>query len=158
MRLERLLLRAASRRSPLRGSLRLATSSLDCTQKLAPSRIMANLIALFYNWWNLYVRFFDEHHHREAITSRPALMQGVARQVQSSGQRTMKVSLLHENSEQIAELVSRTSKQLHHMKAITERWSVTQRWTLLLTRVLRRWLGGKWLPDLPDDAKLLLSG
>ena len=128
------------------------------TQQLAPSRIMANLIALFYNWWNLYARFFDEHHHREAITSRPALMQGVARQVQSSGQRTMKVSLLHENSEQIAELVSHTSKQLHHMKAITERWSAEQKWSLLLTRLLRRWLGGKWLQGPPPEAITLLSG
>lgn len=128
------------------------------TQKLAPSRIMANLIALFYNWWNLYARFFDEHHHREAITSRPALMQGVARQVQSSGQRTMKVSLVHEKGEQIALLVTRTSRQLHHMRAITERWSAEQKWTLLLTRLLRRWLGGKWLPGLPDDAATLLTG
>ncbi len=55
------------------------------TKKLAPSRIMASLIALFYNWWNLYVRFYDEGHHREAITSRRALMQGVARQVQGVG-------------------------------------------------------------------------
>lgn len=128
------------------------------TQKLAPSRIMANLIALFYNWWNLYVRFFDEHHHREAITSRPALMQGVARQVQSSGQRTIKVSLLHENGEQIAALVSLTSKQLQQIKPITERWSAEQKWSLLLTRILRRWLGGKWLSDLPPEAGLVLSG
>ena len=28
---------------------------------------------------------YDEEHHREAITSRPAMMQGVARQVQSGG-------------------------------------------------------------------------
>ncbi|HXS29989.1 MAG TPA: transposase, partial [Steroidobacteraceae bacterium] len=26
------------------------------TRKLAPCRLMANLIALFYNWWNLYLR------------------------------------------------------------------------------------------------------
>ena len=32
------------------------------------------------------------------------------------------------------------------MSAITERWTAEQRWTLLLTQVLRRWLGGKWLP------------
>ena len=30
-------------------------------------------------------------------------------------------------------------------------WSMEQRWTLLLTRLLRRWLGGKWLPDLPQE-------
>ena len=37
-------------------------------------------------------------------------------------------------------------------------WGVVQRWTLLLTRLWRRWLGGKWLPGLPQEAELLLSG
>ncbi len=55
------------------------------SRKLTPSRMMANLVALFYNWWNLYVRFYDEEHHREAIRSRPLLMQGVGRQVHSGG-------------------------------------------------------------------------
>ena len=128
------------------------------TKKLAPSRIMASLIALFYNWWNLYARFYDEAHHREAITSRPALMQGVARQVQGGGQRTVKVGILHEKREIIEQMVGRTSRQLHQMKHITERWSATEKWTLLLTRLLRRWLGGKWLPGLPEEAQLLLSG
>jgi len=128
------------------------------TQKLSPSRIMANLIALFYNWWNLYIRFYDEAHHREAITSRPALMQGVARQVQGGGQRTVKVSLLHGNKDVIRQLVEQTSRQLQRMKLITERWSAEEKWSLLLTRLLRRWLGGKWLPGLPEEAKRLLSG
>ena len=128
------------------------------TQKLSPCRIMANLIALFYNWWNLYVRFYDDEHHREAITSRPAFMQGVARQVHSAGQRTVKVSLVHEKGDVIAVLVGRTSRQLHQMKLITERWSAEEKWSLLLTRLLRRWLGGKWLVGLPPDAGALLSG
>jgi hypothetical protein len=128
------------------------------SRKLAPSRLMANLIALFYNWWNLYLRFYDEGHHREAIRSRPMLMAGVGRQVQSGGRRTVKVSVLHEKSDLIAHAVTRISNELHHIRAITERWSVDQRWTLLLTRLLRRWLGGKWLPGLPEEAELLLSG
>ena len=36
------------------------------TRKLAPCRLMANLVALFFNWWNLYVRFYDAEHHRES--------------------------------------------------------------------------------------------
>jgi hypothetical protein len=128
------------------------------TQKLAPSRIMANLIALFYNWWNLYVRFYDEMHHREAISSRPALMQGVARQIQSGGQSTVKVSLLHEYRDDIAALVTLTSKLLQKISRITERWTASEKWSLLLTRLLRRWLGGKWLPGLPEEAYALLSG
>jgi len=48
------------------------------TRKLAPCRLMANMVALVYNWWHLYVRLYDAEHHREAITSRPALLGGVA--------------------------------------------------------------------------------
>ena len=60
---------------------------------------MANLVALFYNWWNLYLRFYDENHHREAIRSRPMLMAGVGRQIQSGGRRTIRVSVLHEKGD-----------------------------------------------------------
>ncbi|HXS29990.1 MAG TPA: hypothetical protein VN755_04065 [Steroidobacteraceae bacterium] len=86
------------------------------------------------------------------------MMQGVGRQVQSGGQRTVRVSLLHEKGDRIARAVTLISRQLQHMRLITERWSATQRWTLLLTRLLRRWLGGKWLPGVPPEGKLLLSG
>ena len=128
------------------------------SKRLAPSRLMANLIALFYNWWHLYLRFYDEAHHREAIRSRPMLMHGVGRQVQSGGRRTVKVSVLHEKGELIAHAVTRISNELQQIRAITERWEVEQRWSLLLTRLLRRYLGGKWLPGLPPEAALLLSG
>jgi hypothetical protein len=128
------------------------------TRQLAPSRLMANLVALFYNWWNLYVRFYDAEHHREAITSRPALMQGVARQVQSGGQRTVKVSLVHEKGGLIARAVTLVSSQLHQMMIIAERWTIPQRWAFLLTRLLRRWLGGKWITGVPNEAAPLLSG
>jgi len=119
---------------------------------------MANLVALFYNWWNLYVRLYDEEHHREAIRSRPMLMQGVGCQVQSGGRRTVRVSILHEKDDAIARAVTLISNELHHIRAITEQWTSTQCWTLLLTRLFRRWLGGKWLPGLPPETALLLSG
>lgn len=128
------------------------------SRKLAPCRLMANLIALFYNWWNLYLRFYDAGHHREAIRSRPMLMSGVGRQVQSGGQRTIKVSILHEKGADIARAIRVISGEIGQIRAITERWTIQQRWTLLLTRLLRRWLGGKWLPGLPEGAELLLSG
>lgn len=128
------------------------------TQKLAPSRLMANMVALFYNWWNLYVRFYDEEHHREAITSRPALMQGVARQVQGGGQRKMKISIVHEKAELIMSAVRRISGQLQEFVARAEGWTIEQRWATLLTRLLRRLLGGKWLNGVPESAALMLSG
>lgn len=128
------------------------------TRKLEPSRLMANLVALFYNWWNLYVRFYDGEHHREAITSRPALMQGVSRQVQGGGQRKMKISLVHEKAEAIMNAVGLTSSQLQEFMTKAEGWTIHQRWTTLLTHLLRRWLGGKWLSGVPEAAGPLLSG
>jgi hypothetical protein len=38
------------------------------SRRLASSWLIANLVALFYNWWNLYPRFYDEDHHRETIS------------------------------------------------------------------------------------------
>ncbi|MEO8616079.1 MAG: hypothetical protein ABI600_13125 [Luteolibacter sp.] len=73
-------------------------------------------------------------------------------------QKTVKVSVLHEKGGLIAQAVTRTSNELHPIRSITERWTAEQRWSLLLTGVLRCWLGGKWLPGLPDETYLLLSG
>jgi hypothetical protein len=61
-------------------------------------------------------------------------------------------------SRERASAVTVISNELRQIHAISERWTAQQRWTLLLTRLLRRYLGGKWLPGLPNDAHLLLSG
>jgi hypothetical protein len=128
------------------------------TQKLAPSRLMANLIALLDNWWHLYVRLYDGDHHREAITSRPALLSGVARLIRHGGQRTVQVSVRHEKSARITAAITQVSNTLAHFQAKAEQWSHEQRWTLLLTHIFRRWLGGKWLGQLPPEGEALLSG
>ena len=85
-------------------------------------------------------------------------MQGVGRSVQSGGRRTVKVSIVHEKQDLIAHAVTLISKELQLIRSITEKWTPTQCWTLLLTRLFRRWLGGKWLPGLPPEAELVLSG
>ena len=54
--------------------------------------------------------------------------------------------------------VTEISNELGRIAAITERWNAQQRWSLLLTRILRRYLGGKWLPEVPSEPLLLLSG
>src|ERR1700761_2349415 len=43
------------------------------THDLVRCRMMARIVALVFNWWNLFVRLADPDHHREAITSRPLL-------------------------------------------------------------------------------------
>jgi Transposase DDE domain group 1 len=128
------------------------------TQKLKPCRVVANLIVLIANWWSLYVRLFDEESHREAITSRRALLTGVAREVTHGGQRKLKVSILHEKGDLIEKAISLISKFLNELRSIAASWTPEQCWSLLLTRIFRRKLGGRWLENLPPEANLLLSG
>lgn len=128
------------------------------TQKIGPCRIMAMMIALIYNWWHLYVRFYDEHHNREAITSRPALMQGVGRRVESGGQKRIRVSILHEKADRISAAITAISKEISHLAATAEQWSTGQRWLLLLVRIYRKYFGGKRPAGFLPTAELLLSG
>jgi Transposase DDE domain len=50
------------------------------THDLKRCQIMARLVALVYNWWILFGRLADPDHHREALTSRPLLLHGIAGQ------------------------------------------------------------------------------
>jgi hypothetical protein len=49
------------------------------TRDFERCQITARLIALIDNWWSLFVRLVDGERHREAVTSRPTLLGGVAR-------------------------------------------------------------------------------
>ena len=48
------------------------------TQDLARCRLAARLVALFYDWWSIFVRLAEPDRHREAITSRPLLLHAIA--------------------------------------------------------------------------------
>jgi len=56
------------------------------THDLKRCRLLAGSVALIFNWWSLFVRLADLDHRPEAITSRPLLMQAIARQTQHAGQ------------------------------------------------------------------------
>ena len=49
------------------------------TQDLARCRLAARMIALFYDWWSIFVRLVEPDRHMEAITSRPLLLHAIAR-------------------------------------------------------------------------------
>ena len=64
---------------------------------------MARLIALVYNWWTLFVGLADPDHHREAITSRPLLLHGVARQTRHAGQTRLTVTSSHGRRDRVVQ-------------------------------------------------------
>src|SRR6476620_8021437 len=58
------------------------------THDLTRCRTMARIVALIFNWWNLFVRLAEPDHHREAITSRPLLLQAIGRRTNHAGRAT----------------------------------------------------------------------
>jgi hypothetical protein len=65
------------------------------TRDLKRCRLTAGMVAPFFNWWNLFVRLADPNHHREAITSRPLLLQAIGRQTRHAGCTTVTITSSH---------------------------------------------------------------
>jgi hypothetical protein len=63
-------------------------------------------------------------------------MLGVGRKVQSGGQRTVKVSIVHEKGDVIAGAVSAVSNELQPVRSVPERWSAEACWALLFDPVV----------------------
>lgn len=112
-------------------------------------QIMARYIALIYNWWSLFVRLLDPTKHSEAITSRPMMLGGVARQTTHAGQKRLLVSLTHGKAAEIKEMIQVASTFLKTLIEAAEQLTQPQRWRLILSRIFVKYLDGRILNDSP---------
>ena len=75
---------------------RVCSTASSATARLrSMSAIMARLVALVDNWWTLFTRLADPDHHREALTTRPLLLHGIARQIRHAGQTRLVITASH---------------------------------------------------------------
>jgi hypothetical protein len=58
-------------------------------------RLAARLVALFYNWWNIFVRPVEPDRHVEAITSRPLLVYAITTRIRHARQTALKIASPH---------------------------------------------------------------
>jgi hypothetical protein len=72
-------------------------------------QIAARMVALVYNWWNLFVRCAEPARAREAITSRPMLLHAVGRLVKSGGQTILRLTSQHAEASHIQSVLSKLS-------------------------------------------------
>jgi hypothetical protein len=104
---------------------------------------MARLIALVYNWWSLFVRLVDRQRHREAVTSRPMLLGGVARQTKHAGQNRLHLNLSHARADKIKEKLIKASQFLRTILAGAEQLSSTECWRRILAKIFEKYLDGR---------------
>lgn len=108
-------------------------------------QLLARMVGLVYNWWSLFVRLADPDQHREAITSRPMLLHGVARQTQHGGQTKLTVNSLHAHAGKIREMLTSLSQFLTRLVNDAEQFTETERWRIILSKIFEKFLGGRLL-------------
>ena len=108
-------------------------------------RLLAASVALIYNWWSLFVRLADPDHHREVITSRPLLLQAIARKTQHAGRTTLSVSSTHGEQRMARQAYLRIARFFARLREKAEQLDALQRWYRILSEALRKYLHGRQL-------------
>ncbi len=115
------------------------------TQDLKRCRLMARVVGLIYNWWNLFVRLAKPDKHLEAITSRPLLLHAVGKQVTHAGQTRISISSTHGKINKVQLLLNRVATFFNELKSIAEQLTSEQRWYRILSKAVEKYLQGRLL-------------
>lgn len=113
------------------------------THDLARCRLAARLVALFYDWWSIFVRLAEPDWHREAITSRPLLLHAIASRTKHARQTTITISSLHANAIPAAKALRAVALFLRGLAANAEQLTQLQRWRAILARAFQVFLKGR---------------
>ena len=111
------------------------------TKKLQTSQIMARMIALVYNWWNLFVRLGIPEKHHEAITSRPLMLSSVGRLTHSSRQRRMIITTTHGDMRIIKSAYARINAFFSELKATATQLTKAECWHQIVTKSMEFFIG-----------------
>jgi Transposase DDE domain group 1 len=115
------------------------------THDLTRCGILARTVALAANWWNLFVRLADPDHHREAITSRPLLLEAIGRQTNHAGRTTLTISSMHGQRNRARRALTRVAAFFAELRANAEQLTDLERWYRILSRALVKYLKGRQL-------------
>jgi len=113
------------------------------TPDLFRCQVTARNIALVYNWWSLFVRLADPQIRREAITSRPLLLNAVGQQTTHGGQKTMTITTPHSEGPRIRRMLTELSQFLTALGKTAEQLTSADRWCRILSKVFQRQLDGR---------------
>ena len=102
------------------------------------------------------MRLADPDQHREVITSRPLLLQAIARKTQHAGRTTLSVSSTHGEQANGAAGLSAHRPVLCQVARKAEQLDAVQRWYRILSEALRKYLRGRQLiPASMPPARLM---
>ena len=115
------------------------------TQDLARCRLTARMVALVYNWWNIFVRLAEPDKHLEAITSRPLLLAGIAERTRHGRQTRLRIASTHGNARWAERILTGVARFLKGLSETAEQLTTEAIWRRILAHAVRSWLRGRQL-------------
>lgn len=102
---------------------------------------MSRIIALVYNWWNLYVRLALPGQHQEAITSRPLLLTSVGRLTKHSAKKKITITSMHGKTRKLVSAYKRLASIFNEvdsseLKVIAPQLNSTECWRWILAKII----------------------
>jgi Transposase DDE domain group 1 len=119
------------------------------TKDLARCQLTARMVALVYNWWNIFVRLAEPDKHLEAITSRPLLLAGIAERTRHGRQTTLRIASAHSRAQWAERVLTGAARFLRRLAKAAEQLTDAERWARILAQAFRSWLGGRQLRSPP---------
>jgi len=107
------------------------------TRDIKPCRLIARIIALIYNWWNIIARLANPDKHMEAITSRPLLLNSVGRLTTHRRQKTVTITNTHAKSVQVRETFKQIQRFFDGLKANAPQLTSMVCWYRILTEAMK---------------------
>jgi hypothetical protein len=120
------------------------------THDLERCNLSARAVALIYNWWSWYVRLAHPKRRLEAITSRPMLLNGIARMTQHAGQSRLLLTLTHEAEDKIKSMIANIREGLDTILSNAPQLPKADRWPALV-----RYIINKIITRKPQNSQLL---
>ena len=104
---------------------------------LARSELMAQLIALIYNWWSIYVKLVDPLTAREATTSRPMYLSHPAKIHTHQSKKTLVIFCAHSQATDIRNNLEEAAGRLKNWASLTaEQLKLASVWRRIIAHIL----------------------
>lgn len=104
---------------------------------LARSELMAQLVALIYNWWSIYIKLVDPAVAREAITSRPMYLMHPAKVHTHQSKRTIVIFCAHSEAKLIQRNLEKAAQRLREWASLTaEQFKKASVWLRVIAHIL----------------------
>ena len=108
------------------------------TQDMERCNLSARAVALIYNWWSWYVRLAHPKARLEAITSRPLLLAGVARQTSHAGKNRLLITLSHACADKVKAMITNVRSGLDFVLTNAPQLAKPERWKMLVQYIIEK--------------------